>query len=112
MALHDAGNDPSRDGTTGSSGAARANAAGTGGRAHPANREAESPPERAGGFRCGAGARPGAPRSRGSRAAAGLPVTVKSSISAAGYRCEIGSTLLRGSIPDKNAVLVERLLAE
>ena len=42
---------------------------------------------------------------------AGLPVTVKASISVAGYRCEIGSTLLRGSVPDKNALLVERLLA-
>jgi Asp-tRNA(Asn)/Glu-tRNA(Gln) amidotransferase A subunit family amidase len=42
---------------------------------------------------------------------AGLPVTVKSSISVAGYRCEIGSTLLRGSVPETNAVLVERLLA-
>lgn len=41
----------------------------------------------------------------------GLPVTVKSSISVAGYRCEIGSTLNRGSIPDRNAVLVDRLLA-
>jgi amidase len=44
-------------------------------------------------------------------ALAGLPVTVKSSISVAGYRCEIGSTLLRGSIPETNAVLVDRLLA-
>ncbi|MGA7521571.1 MAG: amidase [Acidobacteriaceae bacterium] len=42
---------------------------------------------------------------------AGLPVTVKSSISVAGYRCEIGSTLLRGSVPSTNAVLVDRLLA-
>ncbi len=41
----------------------------------------------------------------------GLPVTVKSSIAVAGYRCEIGSTLLRGFIPDRNAVLVDRLLA-
>jgi Asp-tRNA(Asn)/Glu-tRNA(Gln) amidotransferase A subunit family amidase len=40
----------------------------------------------------------------------GLPATVKSSISVAGYRCEIGSTLNRGSIPKKNAVLVDRLL--
>jgi amidase len=40
----------------------------------------------------------------------GLPVTVKSSISVAGFRCEIGSTLNRGSIPDKNAVLVDRLI--
>ncbi len=42
---------------------------------------------------------------------AGLPVTVKSSISVAGYRCEIGSVLHRGNIPEKNAVVVERLLA-
>ena len=41
----------------------------------------------------------------------GLPITVKSSIAAAGYRCEIGSTLNRGSMPDRNAVAVERLLA-
>lgn len=44
-------------------------------------------------------------------ALSGLPVTVKSSISVAGYRCEIGSTLNRGSVPDENAVLVDRLLA-
>lgn len=41
----------------------------------------------------------------------GLPVTVKSSIAVAGYRCETGSTLNRGFIPDTNAVLVDRLLA-
>ncbi len=41
----------------------------------------------------------------------GLPVTVKSSISIAGYRCEIGSRLNRGFIPDRNAVVVDRLLA-
>jgi Asp-tRNA(Asn)/Glu-tRNA(Gln) amidotransferase A subunit family amidase len=40
----------------------------------------------------------------------GLPVTVKSSIAVKGYRCEIGSTLNRGSIPEKNAVLVNRLI--
>src|ERR1019366_2714505 len=38
-------------------------------------------------------------------------VTVKSSIAVAGYRCEIGSTIHRGFIPDTNAVLVDRLLA-
>lgn len=43
-------------------------------------------------------------------ALSGLPVTVKSSIAAAGYRCEIGSTLLRGQVPAENAVAVERLL--
>jgi Asp-tRNA(Asn)/Glu-tRNA(Gln) amidotransferase A subunit family amidase len=41
----------------------------------------------------------------------GLPVTVKSSISAAGYRCEIGSVLNRGQVPDHNAVVVDRLIA-
>ncbi|MGB9147477.1 MAG: amidase, partial [Acidobacteriaceae bacterium] len=41
----------------------------------------------------------------------GLPVTVKSSISVAGHRCEIGSTLNRGFTPDQNAVVVDRLLA-
>ena len=40
----------------------------------------------------------------------GLPVTIKSSISVAGMRCEIGSTLNRGSIPERNAVAVERLI--
>jgi amidase len=43
-------------------------------------------------------------------ALAGLPVTVKASIAVAEYRCEIGSVLNRGSVPEKNAVLVERLL--
>jgi Asp-tRNA(Asn)/Glu-tRNA(Gln) amidotransferase A subunit family amidase len=45
----------------------------------------------------------------------GLPVTVKSSIAVAGYRCEIGSLLNKfpepGAIPEKNAVVVDRLLA-
>jgi len=41
----------------------------------------------------------------------GLPVTIKASIATAGYRCEIGSTLLRGEIPTQNAVAVSRLLA-
>jgi Asp-tRNA(Asn)/Glu-tRNA(Gln) amidotransferase A subunit family amidase len=40
---------------------------------------------------------------------AGLPVTVKSSISTAGYRCEIGSVLNRGHVPAEDAVLVKRL---
>ncbi len=39
----------------------------------------------------------------------GLPVTIKSSIAAAGYRCEIGSTLLRGQTPDTDAEVVARL---
>jgi Asp-tRNA(Asn)/Glu-tRNA(Gln) amidotransferase A subunit family amidase len=41
----------------------------------------------------------------------GLPVTIKSSIATAGYRCETGSRLNRGFVPDKNAVLVDRLIA-
>ncbi|MGE5110234.1 MAG: amidase [Acidobacteriaceae bacterium] len=40
---------------------------------------------------------------------AGLPMTVKSSISTAGYRCEIGSTLNRGNVPTEDAVVVSRL---
>lgn len=41
----------------------------------------------------------------------GLPVTVKSSISAAGFRCEIGSLLHRGDVPREDAVVVARLRA-
>ncbi|MGD0910297.1 MAG: amidase [Terracidiphilus sp.] len=41
----------------------------------------------------------------------GLPVTVKSSIATAGYRCEIGSLLHRGDIPREDAVVVARLRA-
>ena len=41
----------------------------------------------------------------------GLPVTVKSSIATAGYRCEIGSLLHKGEIPAVNAVVVARLRA-
>lgn len=41
----------------------------------------------------------------------GLPVTVKSSIAAAGYRCEMGSTLHRGDIPTEDAVVVARMRA-
>ena len=41
----------------------------------------------------------------------GLPVTVKSSIAAAGFRCEIGSLLHRGDMPRKDAVVVTRLRA-
>jgi len=40
---------------------------------------------------------------------AGLPVTVKSSIATAGYRCEIGSVLHRGSVPKNDAEVVARL---
>jgi amidase len=39
----------------------------------------------------------------------GLPVTVKSSIATAGYRCEIGSLLHKGEIPTEDAVVVARL---
>ncbi len=41
----------------------------------------------------------------------GLPVTVKSSIATAGYRCEIGSLLNKGEIPKQDAVVVARLRA-
>jgi amidase len=41
----------------------------------------------------------------------GLPVTVKSSIATAGYRCEIGSLLHKGEIPAEDAVVVARLRA-
>jgi amidase len=41
----------------------------------------------------------------------GLPVTVKSSIATAGYRCEMGSLLHRGEIPQEDAVVVARLRA-
>jgi Asp-tRNA(Asn)/Glu-tRNA(Gln) amidotransferase A subunit family amidase len=39
----------------------------------------------------------------------GLPVTVKSSIATAGYRCEIGSTIHRGDVAKEDAVAVARL---
>ena len=39
----------------------------------------------------------------------GLPVTVKSSISTAGHRCEIGSLVNRGNIPNRDATVVARL---
>ncbi len=42
---------------------------------------------------------------------AGLPVTVKSSISTAGYRCEVGSLVNRGNVPTKDATVVARLRA-
>jgi amidase len=41
----------------------------------------------------------------------GLPVTVKSSIATAGYKCEIGSLNHRGEIPREDAVVVTRLRA-
>ncbi|MGD0479944.1 MAG: amidase family protein [Terracidiphilus sp.] len=41
----------------------------------------------------------------------GLPVTVKSSIATAGYRCEIGSLLHEGEVSAEDAVVVTRLRA-
>ena len=41
----------------------------------------------------------------------GLPVTIKSSIATAGYRCEIGSLLHKGEISAQDAVVVARLRA-
>ncbi len=41
----------------------------------------------------------------------GLPVSIKSSIATAGYRCEIGSLLHKGDIPREDAVVVARLRA-
>jgi amidase len=41
----------------------------------------------------------------------GLPVTIKSSIATAGYRCEIGSLLHRGETAAEDAVVVARLRA-
>ena len=41
----------------------------------------------------------------------GLPVTVKSSIATAGYKCEIGSAFHRGDVPAEDAVVVARLRA-
>ena len=46
-----------------------------------------------------------------SGALAGLPVTVKASISTADYRCEVGSLVNRGSIAAKDATVVARLRA-
>lgn len=40
---------------------------------------------------------------------AGLPVTVKSSIATAGHRCEVGSLIFKGQIPDQDATVVARL---
>ena len=41
----------------------------------------------------------------------GLPVTVKSSIATAGYKCEIGSLIHEGDVPREDAVVVARLRA-
>ncbi|HEY0796586.1 MAG TPA: amidase, partial [Acidisarcina sp.] len=42
---------------------------------------------------------------------AGLPVTVKSSIQVAGYKCELGSRILEGRVSIEDAVAVARLRA-
>jgi amidase len=39
----------------------------------------------------------------------GLPVTIKSSIATAGYKCEIGSLLHKGEVPRRDAEVVARL---
>jgi len=41
----------------------------------------------------------------------GLPMTVKSSIATAGYKCEIGSLLHQGDVPREDAEVVARLRA-
>jgi Asp-tRNA(Asn)/Glu-tRNA(Gln) amidotransferase A subunit family amidase len=43
---------------------------------------------------------------------AGLPITIKSAIAVAGYRCEVGSLLRRGDVAEHDAVAVARLRAE
>ncbi|NYF78091.1 amidase [Granulicella arctica] len=43
---------------------------------------------------------------------AGLPITIKSSISVAGYRCEVGSLLWRDNVAERDAVAVARLRVE
>jgi amidase len=43
---------------------------------------------------------------------AGLPITIKSSISVAGRLCEVGSMLRRGNVAERDAVAVERLRAQ
>lgn len=49
------------------------------------------------------------PRYSDNRPLIGLPITVKSSIATAGYRCETGTTLHRGFIPKQDAVAVARM---
>ena len=49
-----------------------------------------------------------APRSG---ALSGLPVSVKSTVSVAGHRCELGSTLYRGKLSPQDSVVVQRLRA-
>ena len=48
-------------------------------------------------------------RNAGAGALAGLPLTIKASIATKGYRCEIGSVLQRGDIPQEDAWTVARL---
>ena len=45
----------------------------------------------------------------GAGALAGLPLTIKASIATKGYRCEIGSVLQRGDVPQEDALTVARL---
>ncbi len=49
--------------------------------------------------------------SAGTGVLAGLPVTVKSSISVAGHRCELGSEFFRDNIPSQDATVVARMRA-
>ena len=87
----------------------------TGRSPHRADRAPQSATQCVRRFRSGARARTGPadgcraqdPRGR----CIGLPVTVKSSIATAGYRCEIGSLLHKGDIPREDAVVVARLRA-
>jgi Asp-tRNA(Asn)/Glu-tRNA(Gln) amidotransferase A subunit family amidase len=51
-------------------------------------------------------------RNIGNGALSGLPLTVKSAIATKGYRCEIGSVLHRGEIPEQDAEAVARLRCE
>ena len=40
----------------------------------------------------------------------GLPMTIKSSLDVAGYRCETGSLLNRGHVPQENGTVVDRVI--
>ncbi len=53
--------------------------------------------------------RPGTARGNARGMLAGLPMTVKASISVAGHRCETGSLLNHGHTPDVDALLVSRM---
>lgn len=52
------------------------------------------------------------PREERKGALYGLPMTIKSSIATAGYRCEIGSLLHKGDVPRVDAEAVARVRAE